>query len=409
MSSTTIRSWVAVTALLLPLQAVGCGGDDAGSDAGDGASADGTAGTGDDGVGGSGDADAGSDGVGQCGGTPTWSAADWDANTADALGLRAQLDTLIGDPTMRGAETGDVALTGLADLTDIWDGSPSLAAVASPGHTPVVEAAFDEFVSILAAGDQDLMDGDGLWAPGADGGIWGDSTRGINEGGLEVRQFVDKGSYTGVLYAYAVSLTEGDITPATIDAIAATWGTNATLDPDGDLTDAAGYAFDMGFHAEMADALAAAQTHAGDAQCQAERDAALVTFFNLWEQSMFARMVFYGNRAEGKLLAATTPSEFADVLHDLAEGVALIAGFAGMPEPTAGPLVGERIFTEAHVSTVMDGFGVDLGALGSSTVGVLLESLPALEAAVEAGEGATMDAYGVDAATVAGYAMPTAG
>lgn len=349
--------------------------------------------------------------VGGCEVSPgDWDAPEWETTAAKALALRAQLDALTGDATMRGAETGAVVVD-LAGLTAVWDGDPSLAAVANPGYVPVIDAAFDEFLTVVAAGPQELMDMDGQWAPGTDGGLWGDDARGINEGGLEVRQLVDKGGYSaGVLYAYALGLTEGELGPDVIDAIAAAWGANADLDPAGDLTDAAGYAHSMGFFATMAGALTDAKAYAADETCQAQRDDALVEFFDSWERSMVARTVFYGNRAETKLLAATDGTGFADVLHDLAEGVGVTAGFLGLPDPASGPLAGRgRTITDEQVNAVMAAFGVDLANLGASTTGGFVQSLPDLEAAVAEAEGVLMDVYGFDAATIAGFAMPTAG
>ncbi|MEM7155730.1 MAG: hypothetical protein AAF799_22965 [Myxococcota bacterium] len=338
-----------------------------------------------------------------------WDAPDWDANAADALAVRAALDTLTGGTTMRGAETGDVDIASIDELTALWDGDPSLADAANPGFLPVVQDSFEEFMTILAAGEQDLTDEMGVWTPGPDGGIWAEDFRGINEGGMEVRQIVDKGGYSaGLMYHYAATQTEGDITPATMDAIAAAWGNNADLDPEGDLTDAAGYALGMGFHADMASALTRAKAFAGDEACGAERDAAVVQFFNLWEQSMYARMVFYGNRAEGRLLKATEDANFAAVLHDLSEGVGLIAGFTGLPD-YEGPLAGTRISTQADVDAVMDVFGVDLGDLGASTSGPFVESLPDFEAAVTGSEEIVIDVFGVTPEEIAEYAMPTPG
>ncbi len=350
-------------------------------------------------------------GVSACADVPQWSAPDWDTNAAEALAIRTQLDTLTGDATMRGAETGMVVVASLSDLTDLWDGDPSLAAVANPGYVPIVEASFDEFIEVLAAGPQDLVGDDGSWTPGPAGGIWDEDARGINEGGLEVRQLVDKGGYSaGVLYSYAVGLTTADIDPGTIDAIAAAWGDNAQLDPEGELTDSASYSYQMGFHADMADALTDAKAFASTSECEVERDQALVRFFNLWEQTMYARLVFYANRAQGRLLTATTDAELAAVLHDLAEGLGVAAGFIGLPNPSNGPLSdGVRIVTDADVQTVTDAFGVDLQDLGASTTGLLLESLPDLETAVGVAQGVVMDVYGVDAATIATYAMPTPG
>lgn len=340
-----------------------------------------------------------------------WTAPDWDANAADALAMRAQLDALTGDALMRGAETGAVALAGLDDLVAVWDGTPSLAEAANPGFVAIAEGALGEFVTVIAAGEQDLLDDQGAWAPGPDGGIWGESDRGIDEGGLEVRQLVDKGGFSGgVLYAYALGLTEGEIDTGTIDAIAAAWGSDAALDPKAMPTDAASYAFQMGLFGDMATALGDAKAYAADEACVAERDAALVSFFNQWEQSMYARLVFYGNRAEGKLLVAVTDSEFADVLHDLGEGIGVAVGFRGLPDPATGPLAGGgRIIADADIDAIMTAFGVDLADLGASTTGLFVESLPNLETAVEAAEGVVMDVYGVDIATIQMYAMPTPG
>jgi hypothetical protein len=342
-----------------------------------------------------------------------WAAPEWETNTVVSLALRAQLDTLTGDPTMRGAETGAVMGVDATVLDAAWTaGDPSLADIAHPGFAPIVASSFTEFLDVLAAGDQDLMNAMlTAWEPGPAGGLWGDSNRGINEGGLEVRQLVDKGGFAGgLLYAHALGLTTGEIDGATIDAIAAVWGSNAMLDPKAMPTDSASYAFQMGFHADMVAALTAAKAYAEDPMCGAERDEAIVTFFRLWEQSMLARTVFYGNRAAGKLLMAADQTAFADVLHDLGEGVGVAVGFHGLPDPDAGPLAGAaRTITDAELEALVGALGVDLADLGVSTTGEFLESLPAYEAAVEEVEGVVMDVYGVDAATIQTYRMPTPG
>jgi hypothetical protein len=341
-----------------------------------------------------------------------WAAPEWETNAAVSLALRAQLDTLTGDPTMRGAETGAVMVDATV-LDDAWTaGDPSLADVAHAGFAPLAADAFEEFLAVIEAGDQDLMNVMlTAWEPGQAGGIWGDANRGINEGGLEVRQLVDKGGFSGGLhYSYALGLTTGEIDGATIDAIAAAWGSNAALDPEAMPADSASYGFQMGFHADMAAALTAAKAYAEDPMCGAERDEAIVTFFRLWEQSMLARLVFYGNRAAGKLLMAADQSGFADVLHDLGEGAGLALGFYGLPDPSEGPLSGAaRTITDADIEAAVGALGIDLTDLGLSTTGEFLESLPMYEAAVEEVEGVVMDVYGVDVATIQSYRMPTPG
>ncbi len=345
-----------------------------------------------------------------------WEAPDWDANVADALALRAQLDALAGSAgVMVGAEVTPATLTGLSDLTDVWEGRPSLADAASPAFAVLMTDAFQEFVDLIEAGPQELVV-DGNWEPGDNGGILGTADRGFNEGGIEVRQIVDKGGFGGgVMYEWAVAQTGGTIEPATIDAIAAAWGNNAALsalDPDGMslLTDAANYSYQMGFHADMAAALADAKAFSADEDCGAERDAALVTFFNLWEQSMFARAMFYGERGATTLVTAATATDYASVLHDLGEAFGVMIGFYGITTPDAGPLAGgARIVTDEQVLEALAAYGVDYDALGSSTTGLLLESLPEFETANEALEAVVMDVYGIDAATIQSYRMPTAG
>jgi hypothetical protein len=127
---------------------------------------------------------------------PPWDAPEWETNAATSLALRAQLDLLTGDPTMRGAETGAVVVDATVLDAALTVGDPSLADVAHPGFAPIVADAFEEFIEVIEAGDQDLMNAMLTeWQPGEAGGIWGDANRGINEGGLEVRQIVDKGGF----------------------------------------------------------------------------------------------------------------------------------------------------------------------------------------------------------------------
>ena len=37
-----------------------------------------------------------------------------------------------------------------------------------------------------------FLKSEGAWTPGEAGGLWGDDARGINEGGLEVRQLIER-------------------------------------------------------------------------------------------------------------------------------------------------------------------------------------------------------------------------
>jgi len=392
----------------LLVAATACGGDDDGNSddgADDGSTDDGA----DDGV------DAG----GACE-VAAWAAPDFEANAAVALALRAQLDDLTGgEGLMRGAEQEleGSEVDDVADLTAVYEtGDPSVAGTTTAGFDAVIADAFADFVALVAASAQDVIDDEGNWTPGAAGGLAGSSPRGLNAGGLEIRQIADKGLFGGAaLYAYAVSLTEGEIDEATIDSIAALWGGNAALGTGkGELTDSANYSFGMGFHATMAGALAAAKSYAADDACSAERDEAIVTFFRAWEQSMVARTIFYGNAAADLIAAAAEgpdgDEDRIDALHELSEGIGLTFGFLALPDPASGPLSGAgRLLTDADIEEMMVALGVDTEDLSASTTGTFVGDAALLDTGVVAFEAAAIEVFDLSEADIEFYRTPTEG
>jgi hypothetical protein len=325
--------------------------------------------------------------------------------------LRAQLTTLTGNTTMRGAEQGTVVLGGVAHLTEHYQaGSPSLAAVTTQDFAAVVGDAFAEFIALVAAGAGDPITDTGMWVPGPTGGVFGNSSRGMNAGGLELRQVVEKGLFGGAaMYHYALNLTEGAITAATIDALAAAWGANELLDPAGALVHSANYSRLMGFHARMAAALAHAKAFAASDACNAERDDAVRDFFRLWEHSLMARVVFYANR--GLILAAgLADNDKIEALHQIGEGVGLLLGYRGMSVPQSGPLASLSLtIDDDGIDAIAVALGVDASDLNASTTGTLIEDLDAFAAAVHAVEQVVAEVYGLDAAEIASYRDPVAG
>jgi hypothetical protein len=346
-----------------------------------------------------------------------WAAPNWDKNTVAEQTARAALFNLTGAPLMDGAEDGAVVVDSVDDLTAAYmAGDPNLASITNPGYQSILDMSFVEFVEVIAAGEQELADFEPMvtWTPGEEGGIWGTSNRGVNEGGLEVRQLVDKGLFAGGgFYYHATLLTEGDIDEATIDRIAYIWGNDAALDPvdkKTPLDDGASYSYAQGFHALMAAELTNAKAYAADPMCEAERDAALQEFFRLWETSMVSRFVHYMQVANEEILAATNGTGLAAAIHELSEGIGLVVGYYGLPAPASGPLSGgSRVITDADIDLIATALGVDLADLGASTTGLFVESLPNYETAQEAAEGVVMDVYGVDAATLAAWRAPTPG
>ena len=404
-----MRSVGKLLVISLLATAMACGDDDGdGTDDADDTADDGT----DDGSG----VDAGG---GACE-VAEWAAPEFEANAETALALRAQLDTLTGgEGLMRGAEQElkGSEVDDVADLTALYEGGdPSFASSVTARYDAIMDDAFADFVALVAASAQDLIDDAGVWTPGEAGGLAGSSPRGINAGGLEIRQIADKGLFGGAgLYAHALTLTEGEITPATIDALAAAWGGNEALGTgDGELTDSANYSFEMGFHATMAGALAAARSYAADEACATERDEAIVTFFRAWEQSMVARTIYYANASAALIAgAAKGPAgdeDKIDALHELSEGIGLTFGFLGLPDPAAGPLSGAgRLLGDDDVEAMMTALGVDIADLSASTTGIFVEEVALLTTGIAAFEAAAIEVFGLSADDIASYRTPTPG
>lgn len=339
-----------------------------------------------------------------------WTAPDYATNAAQSLALRARLDLLVGADHMRGAEQGLVLVNMASQLTAVLEGgTPSLSSAVSPSYRPVLDDIFAEFVELAAAGPVDLVNDQGAFTPGAQGGIGGTSSRGINEGGLEVRQLVDKALFSGAaLYNHAATLTAGTITPATVEAIAAAWGANAALDGAGMLTDAASYSQQMGYHARLKASLVAAHTYAGNSACSAQRDDALRTFFADWEESMQVRLVYYISRTITQLGMAE--NDKVEGLHGLTEGIGLTFGFHGLQNPASGPLsAGVRIITDAQVEAILTALRVNRTDLGASTTGNFVATPADLEAARTTVEGIVGTVYGLTAAELVALRAPTAG
>ncbi len=337
-----------------------------------------------------------------------WSAPDWDANTAEAIALREQLNTV--GTAMRETEQGTRALDTAALAQAFQSGTPSLQEITSPQFQPIATDATTEFVELAQVGPVDLVDASGAWAPGAQGGIFGSSSRGINEGGIEVRQIVDKGLFAGGgFYRYAARLTAGEITPATVEAIAAIFGTGAELSTT-ELTDSATYANSTGFFDEVSGGLTAAHAHAGDDACSMEGDEALVAAFRSWELAMFSRFVFYANEAHAAVAAGVTDDNVATASHELSEGLGLVLGFYGLDAPASGPLAsGVRVVSDADIERMMTALGVNIGDLGMSTTGQLLVDPTALESGVREVEAAVAAAFGLSAAEVEAFRTEVAG
>lgn len=331
-----------------------------------------------------------------------WSPDGFEQNAAGALALREQVRVLQSD-VMNAAEQatwGDQPTNPppLQDLIDAYEtGSPSIADVTPGPLDAVIRQTFADWTAAVAEDPATYLfiDEAGLaWVASGDGGMHerppdDDGTRrfrAYSASGVELRQLVDKGLFVGAMYSYALGLTEGTITPATVQEIAAAWGANPTLDPspaegEAENDDTAAYARSMGLYDETATALIAAQAYAADDNCTAERDAALVEVFGYWEEAAFARGTYYGGAPQRATLDPADPETILGPLHGASEGYGLIVGLLGMPNPSSGPLAGgARISTDADVERALEALGVNLDDLSAGTTGEwLVESATAYD------------------------------
>jgi hypothetical protein len=333
----------------------------------------------------------------ECTVTPTaWSADGFDTNAAGGLAVRELIRVLQSD-VMNAAEQATWSEpTTPPDAQTVLDayeaGSPSIADLTPPELDTLIRQTIADWAASMAQdpATYDFIDADGLaWVATGEGGVHerppeGETRRfrAYSASGVEHRQLIDKGLFVGTLYNYALGLTEGTITPATIQDIAAAWGANPTLDAtvaEGEAAndDSANYAAQMGLYDETATALIAAQAYAGDALCAAERDEALVQVFALWEEAMFARGTYYANQPVREVLDPTVPESVLGPLHGASEGYGLMAGLLGMAEPASGPLAGSaRIITDDDIEQAFTALGVDLADLSAGTTGQWLVESP---------------------------------
>jgi hypothetical protein len=372
------RTRVGAVALALALGPFGCG-DDAGVD----------------------DHDAAPDVDGPIGGcevTPgAWSADGFAENAAGALALRAAISNLAGTVMNTAEQTtwGDTPMNPptLQVVTDAYEaGDPSVADRTPAALDALMDQMFADWVAAMAEDPAAYLfiDEAGLsWVASGVGGVHerppADGTRrfrAYSASGVEQRQIVDKGLFVGTLYDYALGLTAGTITAATVQDIAAAWGANPALDaspaegePAND--DSAAYAASMGLYDETATALIAAQAYAADDACTAERDAALVEVFRFWEEAMFARGTFYSGAPWRATLDPTVTDSILDPLHAASEGWGLILGLRGLPDPTSGPLAGEaRVSTDADIDEALEALGIDVADISAGTTGEWLVESP---------------------------------
>jgi len=313
----------------------------------------------------------------------TWDDSDFETNAATELALRAQLQGLVS--RMAEGEYETPTATTMNDLTTLFEaGDPSLKDAMTTTYAGVVGELFDLFIPTVGV----TLDPTITWnpspsstdvggrmcgpAPTSTSGCWN-----FSAGGIDLRQLVDKGSYQSALCNQAHLRASGDVTPATIDQIAALFGANAMFDVAGTNVHVSNYAKRQGYYGRIRGHLIAAKAYANaGASCEAELRNELDGTLLDWEESQVARFVHYANAGLQLFAAGTaTPGENAEALHDITEGLGLVFGMKGLPESA-------RTITDDEIDQIMT--SMKLPSLDGATMYELLrgetQDLDAIEA-----------------------------
>lgn len=285
------------------------------------------------------------------------------ANAKEALDLKARVDEL--ETKMKSAEGTGTAVVTAAELQAIFTaGTPSLRSIA----TAAAQAKIDDYLTQFGAAVGKT------WTPAAAEADGGAATGGKYENanifsatGVDLREGTLKIILDGSLYNYAVSLTAGPITEATVDKLVAVFGattkfanrTDADAGPDEKDELIAEYASRRdnkasqtpGPYRKIRNALLVAKAAASNTEkCRAELDTALKTYFLEWEKAAYFTVIFYLNAASNN--ATSTPVKGPQALHGYGEAIGFIQSFKGIPQD-------RRKITDVQIDALLARVGAD--------------------------------------------------
>lgn len=256
--------------------------------------------------------------------------ANFQANTVKETTVKNQLMALTNE--VKKGRTGQKVQA--STLRSIFNaGNPSLKSVTTPYYANFLDKWFDEVEKASGGATLDLAilpEGDG----GTLGGYLFDNT------GIEPEQLIEKGLFEAALYNHAVSLLQGNITPATIDQLVSIYGatpafvnTDNAQNPNKD-DFVAKYAARRtkssgGIYFDIKNDLLKAQAAAkAGSTYKTELDEALTSFRKNWEKAIAATIINYCFSAISTL-SSTNPTDNAkaSALHAYSEGVGFLHGF----------------------------------------------------------------------------------
>lgn len=284
--------------------------------------------------------------------------ADYDgtaftANVSTQDAVRSQLEALVAE-IKKGRTTGTVL--DYNTLSQLYNaGNPSLQSITTTYYANRLDGAGNWLDELAKASGNTYSPA----TPSGQGGTFGGYL--FEENGLELEQIVEKGLFGAAMYHHAVTLMQGEMTPATADQLLRIFGAH----PDFPNTPTAANAANpdkfmanyaarrdkndgTGLYFQMKNAFIKLQAalKAGDDYNQ-ERDEALATLRETWEKVNAGTVINYCHSVISTLSGTnTTDAQKASALHAYGECVGFLHGWRSLP-------ASYKIMTDAEIDELL--------------------------------------------------------
>lgn len=269
----------------------------------------------------------------------TYDGAAFSTNAATQLAVLTRFSALVSE-TQKGRTVGTVV--SYNTLTSLYNaGAPSLKSITTPYFAGRVDGPGGWMEELAKSSGTGYTPG----APVGQGGAFGGYL--FDENGLEMEQMVDKGLFGAALYNHAVSLMQGNLTPATADQLLAIYGAHpdfpntptASKTPNPDRV-MANYAArrdkndGKGLYSQIkADFLKLQAALKAGSKYDTERDEALASLRLNWEKVNAATIINYCHSVISIMSATTTTdADKGRALHAYGECVGFLHGWRTLPE-----------------------------------------------------------------------------
>lgn len=258
----------------------------------------------------------------------TYDSTGWTSNTTEQYLVRQKITDLLN--LIKSAKTEATVLS-----------EAEMLAIYTPIETyvnPTVTDRFRELIRLSAAASGHTYS----WQadPGANGSGGVYDGRLYDAYGRDLKEFVEKGLFTSVLYYQALQLMNGTVTQATVDKIVALYGANPSF-TNGSTTAAdrdvfvAGYAARRdkndgnGLYSQFKKSALKAKAAAADpSKYGTQLSEALATMRILWEKAMMATAINYAYSTIGALTSTNlTDSSRSAGMHTYGECAGIVDGY----------------------------------------------------------------------------------